>query len=468
MSRDRKFGFNWYDLTDGEAAAARLERMHEKGWHLESTAFGGWRFRRGEREKVRYAVTYFPEASVYDPGPTEGQLTYADYCAQAGWEFVCAYGPVQYFRSTRPDPIPIETDEREKLRAIHRTVLKTQGLAWCLWLGLTALLAWAEWRDFSQRPLGFVASDTMLGGCALAGSFLLSLLWEMGGYWLWYVRSWFSVARGGKCAARNGKLRLCGTWALLAAMVLLLVYVALLSGKQWVLLVRVALFILLMFGFHRLLLVLKGRGYKREEVRGSYLTAAVIAAVLFTVGMNVVEDHAGARKLTQFRREPAYVYTTPIGYEREVYLDTLPVTLEDLGVPVAEEDHYSYQAEEERSLLAVRGVYEQYGWVTDARDRHPRLYYTVTEIPWDWLRARCWRKQIHYYQNYNFEAVDDPRWGAVEVRKDRDDTGNRYMLLYGDRIVTLSVPNIELTDGQAAILARRLGLSDWRDQAVER
>ena len=111
MSKEKKRELNWYQANDSEAMARRLEKMAAKGWLLESVD-SMWRtYRRAEPSSVRYAVTYFPDASVFDGSPTGGQETYADYCAAAGWEFVSAYGPIQYFRSTRPDPVPIETDE---------------------------------------------------------------------------------------------------------------------------------------------------------------------------------------------------------------------------------------------------------------------------------------------------------------------------------------------------------------------
>ena len=44
-----------------------------------------------------------------------------------------------------------------------------------------------------------------------------------------------------------------------------------------------------------------------------------------------------------------------------------------------------------------------------------------------------------------------------EVRQSHVDTKERYMLLYGDRIVTLFASDMELTDEQVEILARRLG-----------
>ena len=121
----QKKQINWYQPNDSEAIARHLEKMAARGWFLEKAGQMTWTFRREEPRPVRYAVTYFPGASVFDGGPTCGQETYFDFCQAAGWEFVSAYGPIQYFRSERPDAPPIETDEAEKLRVVHRTMRRT-------------------------------------------------------------------------------------------------------------------------------------------------------------------------------------------------------------------------------------------------------------------------------------------------------------------------------------------------------
>ena len=122
--REKKWVPNIYQPDDEAAIVKRLEKLAAKGWFLDRAETWGWTLRRGKPSQVRYAVTYFPGASVFDPGPTEDQETYANYCRAAGWEFVSSYGPVQYFRSDLPDPVPIETDQGEKLAAIERLAEK--------------------------------------------------------------------------------------------------------------------------------------------------------------------------------------------------------------------------------------------------------------------------------------------------------------------------------------------------------
>lgn len=98
--------FSMYDHTGMER---HLEEMAVQGWMLEKTTGFGWVYRRCEARRVRYAVTYFPKASAYEPGPSEDKQIFQDYCAQAGWELVSDAAQMQIFRTEAENPLPIET-----------------------------------------------------------------------------------------------------------------------------------------------------------------------------------------------------------------------------------------------------------------------------------------------------------------------------------------------------------------------
>ena len=80
-------------MNDSEAIIAYLEKMARRGWLLEKI-HPCLTFRRIEPENLTYDVTYFSDASVFDPAPTEGQETYIDYCRAAGWELAAVNGPM--------------------------------------------------------------------------------------------------------------------------------------------------------------------------------------------------------------------------------------------------------------------------------------------------------------------------------------------------------------------------------------
>ena len=67
--------YSYYDRT---GIAAHLADMAAQGWMLEKLGAWSWRYRRTEPKKLRFAVTYFPAASQFDPGPSEGLETYRD------------------------------------------------------------------------------------------------------------------------------------------------------------------------------------------------------------------------------------------------------------------------------------------------------------------------------------------------------------------------------------------------------
>ena len=151
--------FSMYDHTGMER---HLEEMAVQGWMLEKTTGFGWVYRRCEARRVRYAVTYFPKASAYEPGPSEDKQIFQDYCAQAGWELVSDAAQMQIFRTEAENPLPIETDAAIQVDNIHRAMKRSflpshfaLMAVSLLWAGL---LGWRLMTD----PIGLLSSNSNL------------------------------------------------------------------------------------------------------------------------------------------------------------------------------------------------------------------------------------------------------------------------------------------------------------------
>lgn len=216
MSRDTRRQLCWYQFDDTEAIARHMEKMAGKGWLLEGADNWVFTYRRGEPAQVRYTVTFFPEASVFDPSLTEGQETYIDYCRAAGWELAAAYGPLQYFRSTRADPTPIETDEAVKLSAIRRTMRKTSVLSYAVLLLLPVFYLPLSLSWFRHDPMEFFSSNSKLATLALMVGIVLFAAGMLLDYLVWVLRSKRAVARGGACPRPHTRFRLGLTAVMLA------------------------------------------------------------------------------------------------------------------------------------------------------------------------------------------------------------------------------------------------------------
>lgn len=436
MSRDRKRQLNWYQINDCEAVARHLEKMAARGWLLEKADNWGWIYRRSAPAQVRYCVTFFPEASIFDSSPTGDQETYIDYCAAAGWEFVSSYGPAQYFRSTRPDPVPIETDEAAKLRAIHRSMWKTLILGSLLLLFAQLINVPGRVRHFRWAPMSDLSDPGTMGLWLMMAVLVVYLVGNLADYFIWYFRSKRSVERGGTCLPVHTRARLWAGGVLLAGCAAGIAgFVSKLTrpGFGWVLLYAFGGMVLLLAVLSKVMNRMKRQGSSRGDTRTAYIILTVVLAVAYSFGGIPLANHLS--ETGAMDRAPAYTYTK-YGIERNIYRDELPVTLEDLGYPVSPEDHCSYEAEVSRSPLARHTVYSQRGLGEDSE--LPYLEYQVCEIPWGWLREFCCETLLESsyreYEPYNPSITPAPEEAWASIRSG----GCRYILLYGDRILVVS------------------------------
>lgn len=455
MMGKKKRQLVWYLPWDGTYVERHLEKMARKGWRLENVGNLFWTYRKAEPAALHYAITYFPDASVFDSAPTEDQESYADYCAAAGWQMVSTYGPLQIFVNDRPDPVPIETDEGEKLTAIHgamkKMLLLPYGALAAVWL-VNLLMRLGPQSYYST--LSTLSSTQQLLLLLAIALLVLVALGIIGDYLVWYLRSRRSVERGGACLPSHTRPRLIFQGTILAiVMAALLGPWGYASVEQWLPFVLIVLGVvfLLLGGCYGLLHLLKSMDGSRRFNRGAYIVGTIVLSFLC---MAVV---VGGIMLMPEEETPASaeVYTDANGRTWDIYHDSIPLTLEDLGYTVTEADHCSYQRGEQASPLVRWVQYSQN--VYGEGSVLPELTYDTADIPWAWLRERCWEKLPELYgYTISFEETDPDPWGADRAMAQNDfSLTQRYLLLYGDRIVVL-VLEFTPTAEQKAVIAEAL------------
>ena len=62
-----------FSFYDQEAIQEKLETMAAKGWMVSKLSNMMWTYKRIDPISLRFAVTYFPDASEFDPGPSNGE-----------------------------------------------------------------------------------------------------------------------------------------------------------------------------------------------------------------------------------------------------------------------------------------------------------------------------------------------------------------------------------------------------------
>ena len=462
--REKKWVPNIYQPDDEAAIVKRLEKLAAKGWFLERAENWGWTLRRGEPAQVRYAVTYFPGASVFDPGPTEDQETYADYCRAAGWEFVSSYGPVQYFRSDLPDPVPIETDQGEKLAAIHRSLTKYALRAYGLGL-VCGLLAWAgQIKRLRQLPLDMLSDNRQLLILAIYVVITVCSAAMLADYLIWYLRSKRSVEDGGACLPSHTWLRYTANILLLSCLAALLAVVLTSTGTLHRGLLAFGALVLSLLPFAALYVAfrwIKRRGKDKTSVRKRYIIAVLIA----WVAINILQYNIGYSDiLTAPDRQPEQIYVDSDGDSHNLYADDLPVTLEDLGIQVTASDHCSYERNHSASPLVSYTTYEQRA-ASEESDL-PWLLYGVADFAWEGLAREQMERMVYdgpvvmggqIFILRESNAVEDPRWGADQAYfSSSSNDGGEWLLRYGDRLVSIRQRGWKLTDERVEILREAL------------
>ncbi|MDY4104157.1 MAG: DUF2812 domain-containing protein [Oscillospiraceae bacterium] len=438
--RDTKRRFEMVSLFDHTHMEKHLTDMAARGWLVEKIGHTGWVYRRIEPADLTFAVTYFPDASDFDPAPTEEQETFRDFCAHTGWEFAASSAQMQIFYNRRPDPVPIETDPDLQIDNIHRSMKKTMLIADPVLFLVLLMNLWNSWTRFRDDPVWFLSSSTQL---LCTGAFLILLVLmagELGAYFLWRRRAKRAAEQGLFRPTPNTSLlqRICLTLAVL----LLLGTVVLQTGNS---------------GNQRLLLLAMG------------CTALMFAVIL---GGKVLMKRLGVSRKTNlivticlclfvplvFACAPYFViYRAPEVLDRQespVSAEAAPLTVEMLLDMDPAELEVTFCYHDSSPLLSrTRFRQEQtYGLEQNW------LYYSLAEIRVPALYDRCRQSMLEEMCNqslyerfgeetpYSAVAIAPEPWGAEAAWQlhYRDDSGlvtvsDTWLLCYPDRIVTLTL-----------------------------
>lgn len=455
----------FFAFYDDQGIARHLERMSQKGWMIERINNYFWTYRKIEPQRLRFAVTYFPEASDFNPGPTENQQTFQEYCESAGWRFAVQWCQMQIFYSENPAAVPLETDEFSRLQNIHRCMRKNFLPGNIVILIMLGILLGLQLLSVPRDLLSLLAENARLITVTML---LLAILSEAGmllGYYFWRRRSLRSVANGGSCA-RGGRFQHWlgrPVWLLVILLAALYLYSV---GSYWPLVLICAV---VLAGISALTLavraVLRGMGVARE----TNIAATAVLIVFLSIGFGVALPGLSGwmRDAGLFQKQPAYIYTTQNGsssWDWEVYDDPIPLKVEDLRA--TDYPHYSYEKTERSSPFVSVMKASQTGF-PDGYENDERLVYTVVR-----LKQKVWYRPVldsmlraeerfrYDGEQDTFLLVEAPQWGAEEVYQrhiDGQPQPEYYICYAPDSILQLDL-SWEPTAQEIAVIREKLGI----------
>ncbi len=423
---------------DQSTIETKLEEMAAKGWMIQKLGNLFWTYERMEPQKLHFAVTYFPDASEFDPKPSEGQLTREEFCAQDGWHLAVRWGAMQIFYTSQENPVPIDTDVVTQVETICRTMKKTmvsnQLVSLAFSIFYLAFQLWDLWHD----PVDYLSSSNKLMSLPM---WILLLILEA--YELWSCLRW---CRRAKKAAQDGvflpvRIRQRLSWFVLAVAALFLL---LSMGESAFSASAVAFGVVMTF-----IGMAVGNGLSRwlKEQGASRRVNMVVSSL--GVLVVVILCFAGMIALMIGNRFPFFPGSTPVstyewnGRTYDIYDDPLPLELEDL---VEVDAQWSKKAELQESVLLAYGEYTQRPLYSEEVDYQIRYDITDVKVPALYpfikkslVNARQDQVQGDFVFVDHFEPTDPVPWGAQEAYQllGNDGLMDTYLICWETRIVEI-------------------------------
>ena len=427
--------FSFYDQLKIQK---KMEDMARQGWMVYKPGNIISTFQRMEPKNLRFCVTCFPNASDFDPNPTETELTRLDFCAQDGWRLAAKWGVMQIFYHENEHAVPIETEPVAQVENVTRAMRKNVLLPHLL---TTTMVVWYLFLQvwlFRTDMVEYLSNPFQVYQIPIWICLLLACLYEIGFYFHWTRKARRMAVEHGLFLPIQTKMKF--SYFLLAGSVLLSL-LAFGSSRKHLLfgLIWCAVIFCIFFSANRIREWMKKKGMSRQVNVAVSIGSTVLLTILFMGIAAVVIIRGSIRE-----RKPvgSYVYH---GTTWDIYDEPLPLEIADL---MEMEGNWSKEVRHQETILLSRTQYEQRALLTEPKGVE-NLSYTVMDIklPFlrDWIRqmARNARQdEVHgdFVFTDHFEPMDASVWQAEEAYQLHwsDTVLNTYLLFWGNRMVEIT------------------------------
>ena len=426
----------FYDQT---AMQKQFEKMASQGWLIEKISGFLWTYRRIEPTDLHITVTYFPNASEFDPGPSESQQMMEEFAARDGWKLLTRWGQIQVFCNESEDPTPIETDPVIQVNTIWRAMKKNlipshlMVLALCLYQ-----LIFNGYRLFTEM-VDFLSTPYLLSSIPLWILLLLAEINELITCFRWH--------RKAKPAAENGiflpvKTNRFITFALiLSCLVVLFNTLQLPSGLRTFSLIWMAVILSIILIANLLKRWLKRNGASK----GTNYTLTILLIIVLTFVFLGILTAFILRSGLDDGRTPVDSYERN-GWTFEIYDEPMPLYVEDL-MEIGNSTWSREQNKHNETLLVSRSEYRQ-DYVKGGPEGLKDLAYTIVDIKlpilYDTVKEAMLRErqdEVHGDVIFidHYEPIDATIWDASAAYQLHwsDSILDTYLICWENRIVEI-------------------------------
>lgn len=439
---------SFYDRTGLEK---HFTKMAKKGWMIENISNLCWTYRKIEPSDIHFCVTYYAGASDFDPGPSDKQQTFYEFCSRTGWNLCCTWHQMQVFYNEAEDPIPLETDPLLEVYGIHKAAKKSFLSGHFILLAIALLYCGYFVFNLLSDPITALSTaGTFMSACAYLFIFVL-VGTELFTYYIWYAKA--------KRAAQIGRFTdtpSTKTFQLTLLSVFLILYVTHLgrliyNGGHIYLWITLWAFVL-MIGMYFIVHAIKNKLQASLAPKGLTITLTVIIFIVLYIGIIAVGAVVFSSSIKSGILQP------------DQRRNEIPLSVTDLtDAPM---EHYLQHNQYNETVLASHREVQQYPrYEYEKHPNHPRLFYSITKS--DIPPLFRWFKKFYLDGNaagqtspYNlkYTPTDPLPWGALEAYKQLDDTGrskNSFLLIYENTIILIHFDD-EPTETEIAFVAGKL------------
>ena len=426
----------FYDQT---AMQKQFEKMASEGWLIDKIGAYFWIYRRIEPTNLHITVTYFPNASEFDPGPSESQQMMEEFAARDGWKLLTRWGQIQVFCNESEDPTPIETDPVTQVNTIWRAMKKNlipshlMVLALCLYQ-----LIFNGYRLFTEM-VDFLSTPYLLSSIPLWVLLLLAEINELTTCFRWH--------RKAKPAAENGiflpvKTNRFLTFALiLSCLVVLFNTLQLPSGFRTFSMIWIAVILSIIVIANLLKRWLKRNGASK----GTNYTLTILLIIVMTLVFLGILTAYILRNGVDDGRTPVDSYEKN-GWTFEIYDEPMPLYVEDL-MEIGDSTWSRERNKHNETILLSRSEYRQ-DHVKGGPEGLKDLAYTVVDIKTSFLYDIVKQAMLNERQDEvhgdvifidHYEPIDAAIWDASAAYQLHwsDSTLDTYLVCWESRIVEI-------------------------------
>lgn len=436
----------------------------------------GWRYRRIEPQQLSFSVCYFPTASQFDPGPSEEQETFYDFCEHTGWVLAASSAQLQIFYNERPHPVPIETDPAEEVDTIHRAMKRSMFPSFAVLLVFLLYEIGHLLSRLKRNPIGTLSDATGLNAFFGSAVALILIIVDLFLYLRWHRKAEAAAERGELYSAGSHRIFPLGCLFLVLAGLGHLLLSAILAGEWLTVAAFAAMILIYLPGIFLIVNGIKGflkrRGASAKVNRVVTWVGSLALSMALLIGVTTVLLYGADRGWFESGSE-AETYVVD-GRTYTAYHDPLPLTVSDL-LPGMREELYTRQRWENSSplLTLIEGLQiPRYDILFLSREEMPRLDYTVIEVKAPFLYGLCKNDLFHVRDGfeeekpekdrYAYRPIDPAPWGAVEAYQWGNSYGGitKFLLCYESRIVELELSyrhGQTISEAGMALVGEKLG-----------